>query len=141
MKETKELNRLAGSAINAGYAAMEDGVIDFKDVSEVFDPLMKGQDGVQGIGELGDELAIATPEQKQDSTNNFAAELDELPEDDAFDITRIYAGIESAISITKRATRKATLEAVAARLNEQDGPTIASAESWTAKRLEAMIAE
>jgi hypothetical protein len=141
VKETKELNRLVGAGINAGYASMEDGVIDFKDVSDVFDPLMKGQDGVQGIGEVGEELALATIDEKLDSTSSFANELDEVSSEDAFDITRIYGGIESAISLAKRATRKATLQAVAASLNESQGPGVASAEAWTIERLEAMIAE
>ena len=137
MKETNEAGTLLGAGVNAGYASMEDGEINFKDVSHVFDPLMKGQAGVQGVGEIGAELALATPESKDAGTATFARELKDVPAEDAYDIEKMYAGLQSAVSLATRKTRKKTADQIAAAL--QNGPQAASGKPLTGDNLLALI--
>ena len=141
MKETIELYILLGSLINAGYASLEDGEINFGDVGKVFDPLMKGQDGVQGVGEYPTEQATATPDQKEEALARLAAELKNLPADDAYDLRNIAAGAQSIVSIMVRKTRKSTADQIAAALNS--GPRPAAADGGrpvTGEELLALIA-
>ena len=140
-KETTEAAILLGSGINAGYASMSDGTIDFADVGKVFDPLMKGQDGIQGIGDIPTELAAATPEAKEEGKARFAGELESVPAEDAYDITQMYGGFQSTISLVVRKTRKDTANRIAAALNS--GPRPASADGArpvTGEDLLALIA-
>ena len=140
-KETTESAILAGSGINAIYSSLSDGTIDFGDVGKVFDPIMKGQDGIQGVGEIPAELAAASSEAKEETKARFAAELKSVPAEDAYDIAEMYGGIQSTISLVVRKTRKDTADQIAAALNS--GPRAASADGArpvTGEELLALIA-
>lgn len=139
MKETKELYSLLGSAVNAGYASMEDRKIDFADLGKVFDPLMKGQDGVQGVGDFPAELAAADVAAKQDGVASFGRELKSLPADDAYDITQMISGLQSTVSLVVRKTRKDTADRIAAAL--ANGPQAASGKAITGDDLLALIGD
>ena len=139
MKETKELNRLAGKLVNAGYDIAEDGQINFADLPKLFDPLMAGQAGVDGIGMTATELATATPAQKAEAVDAFADELKSasIDESDAGDITQIFAGIQAVRAMVARKTRKETADQIAAAL--RNGPQAASGEPLTGDDLLALI--
>ena len=141
MKETKELNRLAGKLVNAGFEIAEDKKVDFSDLPKVFDPLMAGQSGVDGIGETTGELAAASNAAMDEATEAFAAELQSgnMSAEDKYDIAMAYAGVQSARRMIARTARRQTLEQVAQAMNNQ--PQIASGEPWTADRLEAMLSD
>lgn len=138
MKNTNEVGSFLGAVTNAGYKSMEDGTINLSDVSNLLSPVLKGEDAVKEIGESYGELALATPEQKTQGATAFSGELGSaVPSDDKFDLSAFYAGLQSAISMIARKTRKETADKIAARL--QSMPMAASGEPLTGDDLLALI--
>jgi hypothetical protein len=138
LKETKEFVSLLSSGIAATYKSLSDGKLTLTDIGNYINVFLRGEQGIQGVSEITSELADATPDGKQGVVDDVTDELlGDVPVDDAADIAALIGGIQGAVSMAARKTKKSTLTKVAAALN--NGPIAASGDGWTAEQLAELI--
>lgn len=116
-KETNEFYGLFGNLLNTGYHVMEDGSFQFEnDLTKMIPLLLEIQPGIGGIGKYGDEAAKSTIADKETHRATFESKLSNVGDDDAYDLTQGFHGINCLLSLAYRKGRKEGEEALIARL-------------------------
>lgn len=76
IKETKELLVFTSRLANAIDKTLADGKVTVTDAVYIFDPLSAAKDGIDGIGQVDNEIADLSEQEAVELVELFALELD-----------------------------------------------------------------
>lgn len=103
-QETDELVKFVGLAVNGVAKDLKDG--KFGNLSDHLPAILAAQPAFQGIGGIGDEAAIATVQDKENRRSALLSNMQDVEENDRYDLTQIITGALSGYSMGKRNGRK-----------------------------------
>lgn len=101
-QQAKEFNSLLGTGVNAGYKILEDGKVAIDDLGTLFPIITEAEKGFNGMGQYPAEMAKASIPEKEELKSTFSDKLDDVPMDDAYDLSNGVHGIQCLLSYAFR---------------------------------------
>ena len=115
-KETREVSKLIGQAVNAGFNVAEDGKLTAADTQYILPLLITGGEGIKGIKAVPAENISLTIEERMQVKAEFTNALSDVDDSTAYDLAEIFSGALAGWRLGQKAGKKEGRAELAAEL-------------------------
>jgi hypothetical protein len=105
-KETREVSKLIGQAVNAGFNVAEDGKLTGTDTQYILPLLITGGEGIKGIKAVPAENISLTIEERMQVKAEFTNALSDVDDSTAYDLAEIFSGALAGWRLGQKAGKK-----------------------------------